>query len=513
MLAIGDVTNAVKRRKLLFILVLFFALRLTNLTLLPIFNDEAIYLDWGFRQTEPGGDLYHSLRDSKQPLLIWIFGIFERILPDPLFAGRLVSVLFGCATLFGIYKLARKIFDEKTALISSLFYSVIPIFAFYDRQALMESAISAIGVWSCFFLINLIETGRNKYAYFLGIALGVGFLIKSSSAIFILASILIGVFYLFRIPNKAQYIKRFAMSTGVIILINFILILNPTFWNTLHQNAQYSLTLNELISFPLAAWSGNLIGNMEILFIFLTPIILFAGVVGIVLAARTRNSTKLILSSFVLICFALETLTVRNVSQRYLVPYLPLLSVFAAYSILYFFKKRLYLFTVLLVSILIPIFLSSLMIFKPQSYILTLAKISKYSETGYISGFTSGYGLPETIEYLNSIARGRNIFVGFALNAGNPESAIIAYFKKSKNIQTGYLDNQLLADQPKDAVCMAMEGQERLYFVSRDEQQAGLNKYFVKLKTFKNPYGQNSIGIYATRENCVGKTIKVRPVK
>ena len=41
---------------LLGVYVLF---RLSNLTLLPIFNDEAIYLDWGWRETHSAGNLYY----------------------------------------------------------------------------------------------------------------------------------------------------------------------------------------------------------------------------------------------------------------------------------------------------------------------------------------------------------------------------------------------------------------------------------------------------------------------
>src|SRR6266404_5132968 len=83
----------------------YFLLNTINLGLLPIFNDESIYLDWGWLSIHVPGNAYISLTDAKQPLLIWIFGIFATIFPDPLFAGRFVSVIIGSLTLAGIYSL------------------------------------------------------------------------------------------------------------------------------------------------------------------------------------------------------------------------------------------------------------------------------------------------------------------------------------------------------------------------------------------------------------------------
>src|SRR3989344_8880884 len=112
----------VNHKHFLLILALYFLLRLTNLTLLPIFNDEAVYLDWGWRETHIPDALYYSLYDGKQPLLMWFFGISETIFTDPLFAGRIISVLTGAFTLLGIYLLAKILFNKKVAVISALLY-------------------------------------------------------------------------------------------------------------------------------------------------------------------------------------------------------------------------------------------------------------------------------------------------------------------------------------------------------------------------------------------------------
>ena len=57
----------IKNKFLTLLTIFYFVFRLVNLTKLPIFNDEAIYLDWGWRETHRAGFLYYSLYDAKQP--------------------------------------------------------------------------------------------------------------------------------------------------------------------------------------------------------------------------------------------------------------------------------------------------------------------------------------------------------------------------------------------------------------------------------------------------------------
>src|SRR3989344_5533705 len=101
------------------ILLLYLATRPINLTLMPIFIDEANYLDWGWRETHTPNFLFYSLYDAKPPLVMWLFGLSQSAISDPLLAGRLVTVLFGLATLLGLYLISP---------FSSLIYVFVPIF-------------------------------------------------------------------------------------------------------------------------------------------------------------------------------------------------------------------------------------------------------------------------------------------------------------------------------------------------------------------------------------------------
>lgn len=492
----------------LLILAFYFLLRLTNLTLLPIFNDEAIYLDWGWREIHYPGALYYSLYDSKQPLLMWLFGIAESIFSDPLFAGRVVSVLFGAFTLLGIYLVAKYLFNRKVAIISALFYIFVPIFVFFDRQALMESSMATIGVWSSYFLIKLASTKSQKYACFLGIILGAGFFIKSSALLFIATYFVLILFVLLKSKKKTEQIKLLGIAVSMIIFTTLFLLINPQFWATLSGNVRYSLTLTELLHFPFNSRMINLEANILISFFYLTPFVFLASLFGTYLILKTKKSNNLLLIFWIIISLVLQTILVRGTTQRYLISYLPLLLIPAAYFFQIIIEKKKAAGLLLVTfSFLAPIILTSILIFQPPLYFSVMEKTNSYSDGGYLRSFTSGYGVVEAKNYIEKDSGNERTFVGIALNTGNPESAMLAYFYKNERIKAGYFDSSLFGNRLNGIECFDLP--VKFYFVSRDEQQAGLNRFFSKIKTFKNPYSDYSLGIYTLKEPCSGKTLRL----
>src|SRR3989344_1389903 len=98
--------------------VLTFITRVINLLKTPIFTDEAIYIRWAQIGLADPAHRYISLTDGKQPLLTWLMYPFLLLFKDPLFAGRIVSVLASVGSVIGIYLVARKLFGKKTAVFS-----------------------------------------------------------------------------------------------------------------------------------------------------------------------------------------------------------------------------------------------------------------------------------------------------------------------------------------------------------------------------------------------------------
>jgi 4-amino-4-deoxy-L-arabinose transferase-like glycosyltransferase len=496
----------IKNRVVLFLLFIYFCINLPNLTRLPIFNDESIYLDWGWFNTHFPGHLYDSLLDSKQPLMVWIFGIFENFFKDPLFAGRFVSVMIGSITALGIFTIAKKLLNESTAIIAIFLYSITPIFVFYNRQALMEASIACIGIWSFNAILNLLHKPSMRYGVILGIILGIGFLSKSSSLLFVVSSIFVVLFYSI-IKKRAKFMKYYLISLLTFICVNIILFINPFFWQTLSSNSRYSLTLTDILTSAFSYWVNHLFGFFEIGFIFITPLVFIYALVGAFIMLKNKIKECQVFFVYFGLALLLEILSVRSQNQRYIVSFLPFLVISASYILGILLKGNLLKKTTAILSFFIPLILSFLIIFHPENYIMQLSKVSNYSEVSYILGQTSGYGINEVMEYIrehSSISQPSIILA--PLNIGNPESAVDLYSQKSSNLVTLHIDASFF---PKLSQYKCLNSEYPVFFVTRDDQRAGMDSYFSLEKSFPNPYSNYSVKIYNLKKNCSGNTLSL----
>ncbi len=490
----------------LLLILLYFALRIWNLTLLPIYNDEAIYLDWGWRETTVPGLLFYSLYDAKQPLLMWVFGISQKIFSDPLFAGRIVSVLCGLLTLLGIYAIGKKYFTKKTALLAGLLYIAIPIFSFFDRQALMESAIAAVGVWSGYFAIRFFELRTAKPAFMLGLILGIGYFIKSTALGFM------AIFSLLALIDMVKNRQRQTLKNSFYALLGFLtitslLLIQPQQWDPLQSTNRWVLTLGEVLKFPILHWLGNIMADTQITIFLASPLILLLSIAGIALARKKRP--QIILAIWFLGTLAIQVIFARVIIQRYLVSFLPLITLFAASSMVFAISKKKALgITLAVLTIIFPFYFTVLQIQNPIAYFSLQTKMTIYSnQYDYVGGITSGYGITDAVNLLNKDIRNNRAVIGLEVNTGTPESAIFTYFHKNPKVTVAYLDERILGNNVLKYDCL--DTGEPTYFISRGNQMGGLGKFFYTIAYLKNKYNNNVIGIHKLKTDCKGKVARL----
>src|SRR3990167_3058358 len=90
------------------LIALFLLTHFLFLTRLPVFSDEAIYIRWAqVAFNEPQKYAFLPMIDRKPPLHVWLIVPFLRVFSDPLFAGRMLSVVAGAITMGVVGKLAR----------------------------------------------------------------------------------------------------------------------------------------------------------------------------------------------------------------------------------------------------------------------------------------------------------------------------------------------------------------------------------------------------------------------
>jgi hypothetical protein len=152
---------------------------------------------------------------------------------------------------------------------------------------------------------------------------------------------------------------------------------------------------------------------------------------------------------------------------------------------------------IVLLVLLIPIIISLYQIFFIDNYLTNMNIYARGLDLhGYTSGFTSGYGTGEAILYIKSLEKiNKKIFVGVRVDAGNPESAIMAYFLKDQNAKVVpiYFDSQFTKIPLEDNF---VGNYYPFYFISREDNLGGMNKYLTEELRFYQPEGESFVGVY-----------------
>lgn len=109
-----------------FFIFLYFFSRFWNLTLLPIFNDESIYVRYGLHQIMEKDHAPYSLLIGKEPLMPFLYALMGQNIGDLLFGARLVTVFFGFLTIVGLYLFTKKFVNNNCALLVVFLYVISP---------------------------------------------------------------------------------------------------------------------------------------------------------------------------------------------------------------------------------------------------------------------------------------------------------------------------------------------------------------------------------------------------
>ncbi len=481
------------------IALLFFALRLPNLTIIPIFTDEAIYMRWAQIALHDASWRFISLTDGKQPLFIWASMILMKFVHDPLVAGRTVSVITGFFTLIGLWFLSLELFkNKKIAFLTSLLYVFYPFAQVYDRMALMDSMVGTFAVWAFYFTVLLVRRIRLDLAYTLGFVIGGGILTKTSDffSIYLLPFSLL----LFDYKSKdwsrkiIKLILFLVFATVVAEVLYNVLRLSPFFSTINEKNALFVYPISEWIKHPFTFLEGNLRGLTGWLFTYLGIPYLILIAISLVTFKKFLKE-KILLFLYFLLPFIALALFGRIIFPRFIFFMSLFLLPLAAFSlnlILEFTKTKIknnY------ANALVGLIIIVLFVAYPTYSILKLltdpinAPIADSDSGQYINNWTAGWGVNETIAFLQKESSNQKIFVGTEGTFGLMPYSLELYLIQNKNIVIkGYwpVNNQL----PTDALKYASEMPS--YFVFYQPQHVQIPKTFPLELVFQKKEGKSN---------------------
>ena len=407
----------------IFLLALF--LRLANLTILPIFGDEAIYIRWSQVMGAEPGLRFLPLSDGKQPLFMWILMFLVRRFNDPLFIGRLTSVIYGMGTLTGISLLSYSLFrSKKIALISALFWAISPYSVFYDRLALVDSMLTMFGVWTLFFGVLTAKSKRLDFAMLTGFALGGALLTKSPALYFTLMLPLTWIVSNWPKRRKGRWVGKKELihliklsslyTTSLLIGYGMynILRLGENFHLITSRNQDYIYPINHLWQDPLNPFITNITGAFNwtwklgpsLIVVFALFVLLFEIKRIKFKKSKKPNSNVTFLFLWTTLPLIVTAVYARVFTARYILFLLPALFIFASRvfsDLLNISRKVKHVFVFGLIIFILQSFVTDFFLLtNPQQ-----AGLPRVIRSGYLEEWTAGFGIKEVAELIKEEQR------------------------------------------------------------------------------------------------------------
>jgi len=280
--------------------------------------------------------------------------------------GRITAAILGTTSIFLVYSLAKKTYNENTGLISAAIFTFLPLPVEYSHYAVVDTPLVFMILLSFIFIINIFLYGRLKdylfSGFFSGLAMGTKYI-----PIFLVLPIFLAHFFahhkkkLFGVVFNKKIILCFLfMFLGFFLACPFAIVDFPKFISDIKGQilcAKIGTFGWEKVNPYVYHLTYNLSNALGL------PLLIIAAISLLYLTVR-RKKIDLILFIFPTVYFLLFAGLDKNPYARFMLPVIPFLTIFSgsflsglkdAFSKRYR-KTNAYFSIFLVLLLLIPIF-------------------------------------------------------------------------------------------------------------------------------------------------------------
>ncbi len=474
--------------KIIWIFILFLALRIYFIFTFPPFIDESNYIYEGERAISLPGKLFEPVTLwKKQPLPFWLFGAGAFMFKNPIIGARLINFVISIPVFFILYRLVTNLSGKKSAVLALIFYTFCPIFIFFQSTALIDQMLFSINLVIIWLLFTQKKPNFKNYIL-TGLLLGISFWVKNSS-LFMITITLFSIVFLYKF-------KPFLLVLIPLLTVIIPLIIKPGFYRIFSINQYFTLTIPEIAGFPIYIWLQNFFYLLFVLLIYLTPGVLI-GSFFIFKLLKTKNILLLCIW-FLSSVFSL-ILSLKFSEMRYYLfaaaPLLPLLAIGTDYFLTHHKKNAI----IIQSFVFVPLILGGILLtFYPPLFFSLFPKESLIkNERDYAFSWPSGYGLKEALNYFE-LTKPANTPVVLALpdDRGNGASSYISAYYQKNSTSTVKLSSIPLTE--KDFSDFHLQAKySPIYLISSNRKVPKGAYRFIRLaKIFNKPGNEDFIGVY-----------------
>ncbi len=496
-------------------ILILFCLRFYNLTILPVFADEAIYIRWSQVMKAEETLRFLPLSDGKQPLFMWVVIPFLKLIQDPLMAGRFVSVFSGFGVLIGIFVASILLFkSKKVALVSSLLYAISPYAFFFDRLSLADSMLSMFGVWTFIFSYLTVTKERLDFAMIAGFALGGAWLTKSPALFF---ALLLPSLWFF--AKSVKSLPKIIILTSVTFVIGFgmynILRLGSNFHQLAIRNLDYVYPYSHILVSPLDPLKPYADRILEYYRMMGPWPVLMLLVISYFINLKTNWKKIFVLSAWFLgPIFAISEFS-KTMTARYALFTLPFVFILAGS---YFLTKSKLLekfgILILLIFVLIGLKFDYLLLTDPAS-----ANLPRSERSGYLEEWTAGQGIEEISTYIKQKLVNnpdKKIVIGTEGYFGTLPDGLQIYLQNVPQVTTIGVGLNF-TNLPTSLVDSQKSGNDTYLVVNRSRFNANPDKFALELiaayPKASRPEGLKEFNVYGPQDalllyKLTGKSVK-----
>jgi 4-amino-4-deoxy-L-arabinose transferase-like glycosyltransferase len=197
------------------VIALTTAFRFFYCTWLPILPDEAYYFQWS-RHLD-------ASYISKGPAVAYTIAASAALLGANNLGVRFFAVMLSAGTAWQMFLLARRWYDETTALIAVLITNVVPIYALGAVVMTIDPLSAFFWIWAAHLFSRAIQEERQLDWLLTGFAVGCGFLAKYLNALELVAFLA----FLLLVPSR----RRLLFKPGFWwMLVVAVLCATPVLW-------------------------------------------------------------------------------------------------------------------------------------------------------------------------------------------------------------------------------------------------------------------------------------------
>ncbi len=481
------------------ILIAFYLIsHLANLTTLPVFADESIYIRWTQLMIDDFGRYaLFPLNDGKTPLQMWLMIPFQFIFSDQLYAGRFLSVLVGLGQMLVNGYLVHQLGGRKKAVwLSMLLTAVLPYWYFHHRMALIDGLLT---LWLSLAMVGLVQlsqlmTEGKRFTLvpnrtqlmvmtFSGVMFGLALLTKLTAVLFLPAFALLCC-----LPEKMDLKRHFKLlvmigfSSAIGLALFGLLKLHPAFGQLFSRGGDFLFPWRQVIL--EGKWTETLRNTPSYVSYFVNyfslPLTVLA--IGSLFAAKRQRTYHVLFWSAV-ICILPIVLLGKVVYARYLFSAVVYLTVgvslfiqdlvdrWISHNPILWQKAGLTVALFLLISntLAMSLMFMSYAITKPNQIPFVPS-----DRTQYLTEWSSGHGIKETVDFIQAEAQKQPTAVATEGFFGTLPDGVVMYLHR-RNVDNLYVDG---IGQPVGGIPDSFKAKARNY----EKTYLVVNSHRMKMK-------------------------------